>query len=283
MSKAHQIASVQNERVRAAVRLKLRRYRAETGCFLVEGPKVLEEALRARTAIHEVFISEALLEEGLPPRLASLLEASSARVQPVSAPVLKRLADSTTPQGIVAVAKAGAAEPEGLALPPDAFAVICDRVQDPGNLGAIIRVADAAGVDAVLVSAGSCDPYNPKTVRATMGSLFHLPVVPGGSTVQLIRWMQSKGVMVAGASPRGTVSCYEVRGREALCWVLSNEARGASAEVLSACDAVVRIPMPGHAESLNVAAAASILMYEVVRQRAAEGFGTGEGTPGKTE
>jgi TrmH family RNA methyltransferase len=171
----------------------------------------------------------------------------------------------------VAVLETRPLERDDLTLPGDAFVVVCDRVQDPGNLGSIVRVADAAGAHAVLISAASCDLYNPKTVRTTMGSLFHLPVIQGGRALELIRWIRSKGITVAAASQHGDLAYSHVDTRGAICWVMGNEAKGLSREALEACDVVVRIPMPGRAESLNVAAAASILMYEVVRQRMAGG------------
>jgi len=261
------ITSLDNSRLRAACRLKRRKHREETGRFLVEGTRAVEGALRAGASVRAIFVSDSFLAGPRARGLGPTIEASGAKVYRVPDSVLKKVADTSSPQGIVAVVQAKPLGLCDLAFDERALLLLCDRIQDPGNLGTMVRVADAARADAVLLGAGCTDLHSPKTVRATMGSLFHLPVVRGAHTAELVGWVRSQGVRVVGTSPRASLPHYAIDARGALCWVVGNEAHGLSNDVLEACDEVVGIPIPGRAESLNVAVTAAILMFETIRQR----------------
>jgi TrmH family RNA methyltransferase len=149
---------------------------------------------------------------------------------------------------------------------PDGFVVVLDGLRDPGNVGTLIRSADAIGADAVVIGRGSVDLYNPKTVRSTMGSLFHVPVVEG-DLAELLPEAKRRGNRLVGTSLQAAKNCYEAEWAGGVWLLLGNESQGLSAESLSQVDEAVLIPMRGKAESLNVAMAGTVLLYEAMRQR----------------
>lgn len=153
-----------------------------------------------------------------------------------------------------------------------AFVVVCSRVRDPGNAGTVVRSADAAGADAVFFADESVDPFNPKTVRASAGSVLHLPVIEAASTARVIDELSAKGLSCAGASPRGGTPYFEVDWTSPCAIVLGNETEGLDPSTLSVLSDKVTIPMTGRAESLNVSMAASIICFEVLRQRRVAGL-----------
>jgi RNA methyltransferase, TrmH family len=262
------IYSLKNPRVKEWAALKQKKYRNQTGQYLIEGVRLVEEAIAADVEIVQVLASFERTNE----RLDQLLDQVRAKGIPVtecSDPVLAHVADTQTPQGIVAIAK----KPE----PVDGFldmsqananlVLLVDGIQDPGNLGTIIRTADAVAADAVFVSDNTVDPYHPKVVRAAMGSLFHLPVLEQ-SLPDRIDSLRQYGFQIIGSSSHQGDVYYNVdlRGPHAL--VVGSEANGISQELEPYVDKWLRLPMLGKAESLNAAIAASVMMYEVVRQRA---------------
>ncbi len=265
------VESPANERVRAARKLARRRERARRGVFLVEGPEVLTEAL---DHLVEVFVAV-----DAPPAaraVAEAAEARGARRTEVAAAVLDALATTVTPQGVVGVAALD--EPPGdEALATASLAVLCCGVADPGNAGALIRSADAAGADVVLLSAGSVDARNPKAVRASAGSLFHLPVVEGVDPRETLAAARARGLATLGLDAGGTLAHSEADLAAPSLLVLGAEAHGLPSEVAAGCDALVRVPMPGaarpgwrgRAESLNLAATAAVVLLEAARQRGA--------------
>jgi len=184
----------------------------------------------------------------------------------VSERVFEKISQVVTPQGILAVVKKRQDQFESLFKTAVPFLVFCDGIQDPGNLGTIIRGADAAGAAGVLLSSGCAELYNQKVIRSTQGSLFHLPILEVGPAKPQIIKLKQKGVKVVAADAKG--QAYWSAGLSGpLAIVIGNEGAGLSDAVLAICDEVVSIPMPGKAESLNAAMAANILMYEVLRQR----------------
>jgi TrmH family RNA methyltransferase len=171
-----------------------------------------------------------------------------------------------TPQGIVAIADRPQASLPELVRDPAALLIIADRIQDPGNLGTIIRIADAAGATGVVAVAGTVDPFNPKAVRATMGSLFHLAIVEAAADDALAALLEYE-VRILVADQHGAVDFLDADYRRPFAVVLGNEGHGASARWTEHAAATVRIPLYGRAESLNVAVAAALLLYEARRKR----------------
>ncbi|MDQ0287437.1 TrmH family RNA methyltransferase [Desulfofundulus luciae] len=254
-----------NPQVRYLRRLARRSQRDKEGHFLLEGVRLVEEALASGWPVKMLVYSPSGSE-----RAAVLLEAARERgvqLLPVEEKLLAELADTATPQGVLAVVeKPGYTLEETLAAGPSLLLLV-DSVQDPGNLGTIIRSADAAGAGGVILFPGTVDLYNPKTIRATMGSLFHLPVAAVREGEDVLTRLRAAGFMLVAGVPAGGIPLPVVDMTGPVVLAVGNEARGLSPWLLERADFLATIPMPGRAESLNVAAAASIMLYEAVRQR----------------
>jgi len=196
-------------------------------------------------------------------RLTAAAEAAGAAVFEVPERVAAMLATTTSSQGVAATARMPRAElPAGASL-----VVVLAAVRDPGNAGTIVRSARAAGADAVVFARGSVDPFHPKTVRAAAGALFHLPVVRDLSAEESVARLKERGIAVLGTDAQAGTAYDEVDMTASVALVLGNEAWGVPDEVRSLMDGFVAVPMPGPMESLNVAIAASLLLFEAVRQR----------------
>lgn len=257
------ITSTRNPRIVAALRLSDRPHRDAEARFLIEGAQAVSEALEAGPeALTTLFTVRS--DHPLAIRAARL----GVEVVPVAEHVLARLADTVTPQGLVAVAPY---LDVGLGSLPSAPAcvVVLDEVRDPGNAGTILRSADAAGASAVVFAGSTVDPYNAKVVRASAGSLFHLPVVRGAATEDAVAALRDRGCTVLAMAGDGEEELYATRLEGPIAFVLGNEARGLDGSTRALADAVVRVPMPGRAESLNLAAAATVCLFEWARRRAA--------------
>lgn len=221
--------------------------------------RLVEEALRWEAPLERLLATP----DPENPRLAALLHAARSRGIPVvevASHVLAAVSEVETPQGVVAVVRRRALPLEPLLQRPELLLLVVDRVQDPGNLGTMIRTADAAGASAVVVLPGTADPYNPKAVRASMGSLFHLPVVEW--SLERLRALLRRGVRLLATDPAGPVDFREADYRRPLAIAVGHEAEGVSATVRQEAAAVVRIPILGRAESLNAAVAAALVLYE---------------------
>jgi len=245
------ILSAKNPQVKEWKKCLTKKERDKTGTFLVEGFHLVEEALKAN-AIKHIIISE---EIEMP-----AWDYGDISVTIVTKEIILQLTDTETPQGIVALCEQY--RDEQALLTGKSF-IALDQVQDPGNLGTIIRTADAAGIDAVIVGDGTVDIYNPKVVRSAQGSHFHLPIIKQ-NLPKFIEGLKEKGVSVYGTSLENGVNYREVSAAESFCLIVGNEGNGVSKEVLSATDKNLYIPIHGKSESLNVAVAAGILMYHFV-------------------
>jgi TrmH family RNA methyltransferase len=260
------ITSLHNTRVASAVRLKKRALREKDLRFLIEGAQGVAEALASTGTVHEVFA--AADQSG---RLADVRDRARSRgipVHEVSDEVMAHLTSTVTPQGVVAVGGFVDVPLDEVVTGPGPVAILVE-VRDPGNAGTILRSADASGAGGVVFSAASVDPYNPKAVRATAGSLFHVPIVRQADPAAAAAAARRAGFRVLGADARGRTSVYDtdLRGRVAV--VFGNEARGLGAEALALVDDTIRVPIAGRAESLNLAAAATLILFECARQRPA--------------
>jgi TrmH family RNA methyltransferase len=242
-------------RVRAVAKLSKRAARQETGLFLLEGPQAAREALAwAPETVIELYATPTALEKHTDVRDAAIDTTEA---------VLDAMADTVTPQGIVAVARQSpTALKDVLAAEPRLLA-ICEEVRDPGNLGTIIRAADAAGADAVILTGRTVDLYNPKVVRSTTGSLFHLPVAVDLDLADVVERVHEAGLRVVAADVGGDdfVASRRLLSRPT-AWLFGNEARGLDDAALARADQSLRLPIYGRAESLNLATAASVCLYE---------------------
>jgi TrmH family RNA methyltransferase len=255
-----------HQRVQRLRRLSGRRSaRFADGAFVVEGAKVLGEALRAGASIEAVYVDPAAgpVELALVQRC---LEAGI-RVFDLEPGVLGRVTDTVTPQPVVAVVAAvDVGLGEVAAARPD-LVVICSDVRDPGNAGTVLRSAEAAGAGAVICCGGSVDLFNPKTVRASAGAIFHVPVVNGGALPEVLDAVGAWGMRRVGTVARGGADYLDVDLTVATALVLGNEAHGLDPAAQDRLDGLVTIPMAGRAESLNVGMAAAVLCFEAARQR----------------
>lgn len=231
--------------------------RHEEGRFVIEGAKLLDEAVAAGHPVEAVYIAaggEAPL--ALPPE---------APVYELAPGVIEKIADTVTPQPVLAVVPT-------LDVPLDSlqkatFLVVCIDLRDPGNAGTVLRSAEAAGADGVLFCDGSVDVYNPKTVRASAGSLFHVRVVVGGDGLEVLARIGSWGIGRLGTSSHAGTDYTAVDLTRPHAFVLGNEARGLPHHLASQVDDTVTIPMAGRSESLNVGMATAVLCFETARQR----------------
>ena len=258
------LTNTRSDRVRSVKALTRRAVREREGLFLAEGPQAVREAVRFRPdAVKDLYaVPEAAA------RHAAILDEAhehDLRVHEVSPEVLAAMCDTTAPQGLAAVCRPVDVDLARVLEARPRLLVVLTNVRDPGNAGTVIRGADAAGADAVLVSDASVDVYNPKVVRSTVGSLFHLPVVTGIPVLELLGAVREAGLALLAADGAGTtlLDDADLSGRHA--WVMGNEAWGLEPEVRDACDEVVRVPIHGHAESLNLAMAATICLYASAR------------------
>ncbi|WP_040163559.1 TrmH family RNA methyltransferase [Microbacterium gorillae] len=251
-------------RVRAVAKLTKRSARTDTGTYLLEGPQSVREVLAYRPdAVIDLYVTPAAWEKHADLRAAA--DEAGVRATFASEAVLAAMADTVTPQGLIAVARQTPASLDAVFADSPRLLAVCEQVRDPGNLGTIIRAADAAGADAVILTGRTVDPYNPKVVRSTTGSLFHVPVVVGVELDEVIEHAHAAGVQVVAADVKGE-DLLAARADGVLArptaWLFGNEARGLEDDALAAADTALRLPIYGRAESLNLATAASVCLYE---------------------
>lgn len=243
------ITSVKNESIKAIKALLSRKGRKETGLHLIEGERLVFDALASGVRAESLFVSADRQD------LKSRLEEAGLKFETVSESVMASVSDTDSPQGIIA----SAVTPD--MTPPESFPsgliVALDRVQDPGNLGTILRTADAFGAKGLLLSEGCADPWSPKAVRAAMGSTYHIPVWQG-DLPNALKNLGGQGFFAVCGHLKGKEALPELPEKRVL--IIGNEANGASDEV-SELAYLYRLPMKGRAESLNAAAAAAILIY----------------------
>ena len=257
------LTNLGSDRVRSVRALSRRSVREREALFLAEGPQAVREVVEHRSdAVQDLYVDG---QAGT--RHTAVLEAARAAglsIREVSPEVLAAMCDTQVPQGIIAVCRPVNVDLDTVLDLHPRLLLILTNVRDPGNAGTMIRGADAAGAGAVLVSDSSVDLYNPKVVRSTVGSLFHLPIVTGVPIPLLLDRVRAAGLALLAAAGTGEVVLGDL-DRDMLArphaWVMGNEAWGLESEVLDACDEVVRIPIFGKAESLNLAMAATLCLY----------------------
>lgn len=245
------ITSLKNPKVILWRSLKERKGRRETGCFLAEGRKMVEEALHSAFPVEALLVDEKRAAEfSLPPHIP---------VYALPENVLAAVCDTKTPQGIAAVVRISLGAQLGCRL------VALDAVQDPGNVGTIIRTADAAGLDGVLLSDQCADVFSPKTLRATMGSIFRMPIQVTDDLPAALLRLREAGCSVISSQLDGEPFYQRSPVGERFCLIIGNEGNGISDAVKATATHRVKLPMRGGAESLNAAIAAGIMMYDLMK------------------
>ncbi|MFI6512825.1 TrmH family RNA methyltransferase [Streptosporangium sp. NPDC050855] len=260
-----ELTNIKSPRVKAARRLTKRAFRDRDRSFLAEGPQAVREALALDGVVVELFAT-AEAEA----RHADLVAAATAAGVPLlraSGEVMAELAQTVTPQGLLAVCRFVHVPLETAVTPGSALVAVLAHVRDPGNAGTVLRTADAAGADAVVFTDASVDPYNGKCVRASAGSLFHLPVTTGAGAGQVARHLKDSGLRVLAADGAGELTLDDVDLSGPTAWIFGNEAWGLPEDILALADEVVRVPIHGRAESLNLATAAAVCLYASARSQ----------------
>lgn len=288
------LTSARSERVRKVAALAGRSARRKQGRFRIEGPQAVRSLLAHRPdQALEVLLTEPAAGEH--PELVTLARRADVPLRTVDEQILRALVRDTaagdaagerpasaaqgtlvTPQGVVAVGTLPPEDPSAVAdalaaLPPagPATVVVLHEVRDPGNVGTLLRTADAAGADLVLLTRTSADPRSPKAVRASAGSLFHLPVLAGAEIDDVLARLDAASITAAATSGYADSELFDVELPARIAWILGNEAHGLDEDTLAAAPLRVRIPLAGHAESLNVHTAATVCLFETLRRRRA--------------
>ena len=265
------LTNPRSDRVKAVRALSRRSVRSRIGEFLAEGPQAVREAVSHRPdLVRDVYVTADAAQRH--PAIVQTALERDLWVHEVSPEVLTAMVDSQAPQGIAAVCRTldvglGAAVAALAKRPSPAVVCVLSSVRDPGNAGTVIRGADAAGADLVIVSDSSVDVYNSKVVRSTAGSLWHLPICVGEPVPTILAALRSAGVRLLAADGAGETLLPDADLAPPHAWVMGNEAWGLPADVRAACDEVVRVPIYGRAESLNLAMAATVCLYASAQAR----------------
>ncbi|WP_150243746.1 TrmH family RNA methyltransferase [Nocardiopsis quinghaiensis] len=275
---SHEFTSIRSPRIKGVRRLAKRTFRQRERRFLAEGPQAVREALTAASGgdgrphgaapcVVEVYATAEAMQRHID--LVDAARAADVPTHRVSLDVMSELAQTVTPQGVIAVCEFVDVPLDGLG--DVRLAVVLSHVRDPGNAGTVLRTADAAGADAVIFTDASVDPYNGKCVRASAGSLFHLPVVVGVPVARAVGFLREAGARVWAADGGGPRDLHSVADDGDLDgpvgWVFGNEAWGLPGEVVTLTDGAVSVPIYGGAESLNLATAAAVCLYTTARQQ----------------
>ncbi|WP_026486169.1 TrmH family RNA methyltransferase [Caldanaerobius polysaccharolyticus] len=248
------ITSLDNPIVKMAASLRQRKYRYRLKKYVAEGVKLVEEALRSNASVDFILTVNQEADYG------------DVKTYVVSEKIFKKLSEVESPQGVMAVINMEEHELSDIMSGSNNLLVVLDGLQDPGNIGTIIRAADAMGAGGIVVFKGTGDVYNPKAIRASMGSIFHIPVVFSQDPVVVYQELKRKGMKIAATSLEGDVYPYEIDLMNTAV-IFGNEGNGISRVSEEQSDVLVKIPMDGMAESLNVAMSAAIILYEALRQR----------------
>jgi RNA methyltransferase, TrmH family len=261
------ITSLQNPRVKEAVRLRERRPRDKQHRILIDGARELLRAIEAGVGVREVFVCEALCHSPEAAQVLALLRSSRAAVSHVTVEVFAKLAYGERAEGLLAVADTPTARLEDLPpLPENPLVAVIEAVEKPGNIGAVLRTADAAGVAAVIVAGGRTDLFNPNAIRASLGTIFNRNVA-AASTDETLAWLRARSLKIIAARVDAAEMYTAVSYQGPTAIVLGAEDRGLSSAWTALDVTPVRLPMLGAADSLNVSATAAVLFYEALRQR----------------
>lgn len=270
------IENPRSGRVKAVAKLSRRQTRQETGLFLLEGPQAVSEALAWRPElIEELYVTPTAAQKH--GELMAAARESNLAAEFVTEDVLDAMTDTVTPQGIAAVCRQHPTSLRDIIARAPRLVAVLEEVRDPGNLGTIIRAADAAGADAVVLTGRTVDPFNAKVVRSTTGSLFHVPFSVGLELATVLKQLRMAGLTLLAADVKGR-DLLDYRESGALtqptAWLFGNEARGLTDDDLQLADGAVCVPIYGKAESMNLATAASVCLYESAFAQAASDKGT---------
>ncbi|MCD8215632.1 MAG: RNA methyltransferase [Clostridiales bacterium] len=239
--------------------------RDKTGLFIAEGERLVK-------SVPEDIVEYYVFSEEKAEYFAGRIDTKGFPVYTVGEDIFKEICDTVAPQGAACVCRRQRCSFEGLFLNKPEFIVVGEEIQDPGNLGTIIRTADAGGAGGLILTKGSADIYSPKVLRSAMGSVFNLPVFTGADISDVIKELKERDIFILAAHLKGRVTPYKADLKRPSAVLIGNEARGLSEEAAKGADLFVKLPIIGGAESLNASVACGILIYEAVRQRYGDDF-----------
>lgn len=259
------ISSKKNKHIKFARSLMRKKYRDITNHFLIEGKKIIEEAISFAASIKMIFISSENIDNYEIKKILNTCKDMDIPIYQIDELIFKEFSETESTQGIIGIVEKTKHNFNSILNKDELKLIVLEEIQDPGNLGTIIRTADACSYDCVALSKGCVDLYNSKTIRATMGSLFHLPIIIDLDIVDSINKLKSRNILTIGSSVTDGIASYNIDFKEKFALIIGNESIGLSQQALDLVDKKINIPMPGNAESLNASIAAAILMYESIR------------------
>lgn len=260
-----EIKSNKNSLIKEIKSLYRKKERKNRGLFVVEGIKIIEEIIDRDYPFKNIVYTASILENKEGKELISKIE-NIKNLVCVPENIFKEIADTENPQGILGVANIQINKIDELNINKTKLLLYLDRVQDPGNMGTIIRTADAFNIDGIIISDGCVDPYNPKVARATMGSIFRVPLYFVDDGIAEIEKLKNNGINVYSSSLIGSIDIDKIDFKTKSMVVIGNESNGVRRRIYDLSDKLIKIPMPGRSESLNAGVAASIIMYESMTQ-----------------
>ncbi|MDQ6603382.1 MAG: RNA methyltransferase [Chloroflexota bacterium] len=263
----NRIESAANPLIRRIRALEQRKGREEAGAFFVEGIQAVWQAVDGGAKIETLVVAPDLLTSAAACAMVAGQRAMGAQVAEVSASLFERIAMRENPSGLAAIVRIISHDLASLIVTPESLFVALHEIGNPGNLGTILRTVDAVGGDGILLIGDGTDPYHPSAVRASVGTLFRIPVVRVSGIEEVFSWSSAHGVSVVTTSARATYEHWQAVYPSPLLMLFGNEGRGLPPDIVARGDLSVRIPMHGSASSLNLAVAAGVLLYEVLRQR----------------
>jgi RNA methyltransferase, TrmH family len=266
------ITSAANPLVKRVRALADRKHRRRESAYVVQGLQPVWQAVEAGAEIDTLIVAPDLLRHAGAAAMVSAQEAAGVRVARLSGELFGRIADRDGPSGLAAIVQTAPAALTDLTVATDSLFAALHCAGNPGNVGTIVRTASAVGAGGVILIGPSADPYDPAAVKASMGAIFTVPVVTASSAGEFLDWAGAGGVTVAATTARGSVSCWDAELPLPLAVLLGSEGAGLPDDLLAAADLRVAIPMTGTAESLNLAVATAILMYEVRRRTGLPGW-----------
>jgi TrmH family RNA methyltransferase len=261
------ITSRENALIKNILKLHTTAGRKKAGQYFTEGIRSVGQSLKAKAPVDKVIFSDKVYRTTGGRELMERISQTGIKAVEISEGLYKSITDTDNPQHIMAVINIKEYRLKDILQSGELLLVIVDGIQDPGNLGTVIRTADAASAHAVMLLKGTADIYNPKTVRSTMGSVFGIPVIQVGDNKELFYWLRETGVRLIASSPEGDIPYWDIDYRGKIGIIIGNEANGISEQVKSCSDMSAVLPMPGGAESLNAAVACGILLYKALEQR----------------
>lgn len=262
------INSNENKNFKLCSQLAQKKYRDKLGLYLIEGPNLIEEAIKSDADIKLIVFNEKILIDGKTLQNAEIYQ--GAEVIGLSEKLFEKLAQTETSQGVIGVIKKSSETQEAIekrVLAKSTNVVILDRLQDPGNIGTIIRTAEAVGYKGVVVLKGTADIYSPKVIRAAAGSVFRMPVLFYESPAQMMERLKKYDKKIVSTCFDTENNYYDIDLRKNIGLVIGNEGNGISSELIEGADIKIKIPMAGTVESLNAAVAAGIVMFEAIREQ----------------